>query len=96
MTVNLHPLRVAAHIELLSLVTMLANLATVHLEPLSSLLGPTHGCAYLFVVVAVRRLERATSLTGIVAVVPGVGGLLALHRLSRSRISEPGGDDISS
>ncbi|WP_346427680.1 hypothetical protein [Streptomyces sp. AcE210] len=46
------PLRIAAHVELISLVVMLANLATAHLEPISSLMGPTHGCAYLFVVTA--------------------------------------------
>ncbi|MFE6456463.1 hypothetical protein ACFVP0_03205 [Streptomyces cinereoruber] len=42
-----HPrsLRVAARAELISLIVMLANVLTVHLEPVSSLAGPTHGCA---------------------------------------------------
>ncbi|WP_208762343.1 hypothetical protein [Microbispora bryophytorum] len=42
----------AAAAELGSLAVLLANLATVHLPPVSSLVGPLHGCAYLVVVVA--------------------------------------------
>ncbi|WP_329171366.1 DUF3817 domain-containing protein [Streptomyces decoyicus] len=84
MTVPLRPLRIAAHTELVSLLLMLANLATAHLKPLSSLLGPTHGCAYLCVVLATWRLAHATTATKATAVVPGIGGLLALRRLSRA------------
>ncbi|CAK7283913.1 DUF3817 domain-containing protein [Streptomyces sp. RM1] len=79
--------RIAAHAELISLVVMLANLFTVHLEPVSSLMGPTHGCAYLFVVIATWRLEEATTAAKLLAVVPGAGGLLALRRLGTA---EPG------
>jgi hypothetical protein len=86
--VNLRPLRVAAHAELVSLIIMLANLATVHLKPISSLMGPVHGCAYLFVVLATWRLKQATPVTKATAVIPGIGGLLALRRLSRPRIAD--------
>ncbi|MFF1379502.1 DUF3817 domain-containing protein [Streptomyces sp. NPDC058308] len=75
-------LRVAAHAELLSLIVMLANLFTVHLKPISSLMGPTHGSAYLFVVIATWRLDEATTVARALAAVPGAGGLLALRRLS--------------
>ncbi|MET9879568.1 hypothetical protein ABZZ36_33860 [Actinacidiphila glaucinigra] len=44
-------------------------------------MGPTHGCAYLFVVIATWRRLSATTTTKAVAVIPGVGGLLALRRL---------------
>jgi hypothetical protein len=44
-------------------------------------MGPTHGCAYLFVVIASWRLTEATTAAKVLAVVPGVGGLLALRRL---------------
>ncbi|MFE4689141.1 hypothetical protein ACFRH6_03675 [Streptomyces sp. NPDC056749] len=91
MTVPLRPLRIAAHTELASLVVMLANLATAHIPSVSSLTGPTHGCAYLFVVVATWRLDRATPGVRAVAFVPGVGGLLAFRRLSRPAPS-PAGD----
>lgn len=77
------PLRIAAHAELVSLAVLLANMATAHLGPVSSLMGPAHGCAYLFVVIATWRLEQATTAMRAVAVVPGIGGLLALRVLSR-------------
>ncbi|MFD4632351.1 DUF3817 domain-containing protein [Streptomyces sp. NPDC058284] len=77
-------LRIAAHAELISLLVMLANLFTVHLKPVSSLMGPTHGCAYLFVVIATWRLEEATTAAKTLSVVPGAGGLLALRRLGQA------------
>jgi hypothetical protein len=77
------PLRVAAHLELVTLIAMLANLATAHLEPVSSVLGPTHGCAYVFVVLATWRLRNVPAAAKAVALVPGIGGLLALRILAR-------------
>ncbi|MFF0630801.1 DUF3817 domain-containing protein [Streptomyces sp. NPDC004296] len=76
-------LRIAAHAELVSLIVMLANVFTVHLKPISSLMGPTHGCAYLFVVIATCSLKRAPAAPKVLAVVPGIGGLLALRQLDR-------------
>ncbi|MEW2297998.1 DUF3817 domain-containing protein [Streptomyces sp. NPDC006743] len=76
-------LRIAAHAELISLIAMLANVFTVHLKSVSSLTGPTHGCAYLFVVFATWRLPQATAAAKVLALVPGAGGLLALRRLDR-------------
>jgi len=70
--------------EELQLITPLANLATVHLPAVSSLVGPTHGCAYLFVVVLTARATRATRVRAM-AVVPGIGGLLVLRELTRVR-----------
>lgn len=71
-------LRTAAVVELVSLLLLLANLATVHWPPVAALLGPVHGCAYLFVIgAAPGRRRRLTAL------VPGVGGLLVLHSLGR-------------
>jgi hypothetical protein len=86
-TVDLRRLRVAAHAELVSLLAMLANLFTVHLRSLSSLLGPTHGCAYLFVVFATWRLGRAAPSARALSLVPGAGGLLALRRLRRTPVT---------
>ncbi|MEU6427681.1 hypothetical protein ABZ860_17475 [Microbispora sp. NPDC046973] len=77
-------LRVAAAVELGSLAVLLANLATVHLPPVSSLVGPLHGCAYLVVVVAAAR-DAECDLTGkALAWLPGIGGLLVLRRLART------------
>lgn len=82
MTVDLRNLRIAAHVELISLLVMLANIATAHLQAVSSLMGPTHGCAYLFVVIGTWRGKQATGRTRATALLPGIGGLLAVHRLA--------------
>ncbi|WP_314173719.1 DUF3817 domain-containing protein [Streptomyces winkii] len=82
-------LRFAARTELISLIVMLANLFTVHLKPVSSLTGPTHGCAYLFVVIATWRLGQATTTAKVLALVPGIGGLLALRQLDRADTTRP-------
>ncbi|MEU4098142.1 DUF3817 domain-containing protein [Streptomyces sp. NPDC026673] len=75
-------LRIASAVELVTLAVLLANLATVHLRPLSSLVGPLHGCAYLWVVIAVHRTGGSTPAR-VRALVPGIGGLLAMRRLPR-------------
>jgi hypothetical protein len=83
-------LRTAALVELLSLVLLLANLATVHWPPVASLLGPVHGCAYLFVIGATLRVTTDLR-TRLLAGVPGIGGLLVLRRLGSGRA----GGDVS-
>ena len=81
---TLRNLRIAAGVELISLIVLLANLATADLKPVASLMGPVHGCAYLFVLGSTWRLEQAASTAKAIAVIPGVGGLLALRQLERS------------
>lgn len=73
------PLEIAAVMELLSLAVLLVNLATVHLPQITSLGGPVHGCAYLFVVILTAWYPRASRRARLLALVPGVGGLLALR-----------------
>ncbi|PRY45247.1 DUF3817 domain-containing protein [Umezawaea tangerina] len=80
MTSSRQALRIAAAVELVSLVLLLTNLFTVHWRGVSSLLGPTHGCAYLFVVVLAFRWDAATTRTRLLSLVPGVGGLLVLRQ----------------
>jgi hypothetical protein len=74
-------LRVATVVELATLLVLLTNLATVHWEAISSLVGPTHGCAYLLVVALMFRQPGAGPRTRAIALIPVVGGLLALRRL---------------
>lgn len=87
-------LRIAAHAELISLIVMLANVFTVHLKPISSLMGPTHGCAYLFVVIATWRLKRAPAAAKVLVLVPGVGGLLALLQLDRGASARTQAEEV--
>lgn len=74
--------RIAAVVECVSLVVLLVNLATVHLPVITSLGGPTHGLAYLVIVVATLRNPAATRMAKLLAWVPGIGGLLVLRNLT--------------
>ena len=76
MTVPPRSLRIAAVVELVSLAVLLVNLATVHWPPLSSLIGPVHGCAYLFVVVLAFR-SSSSARVRLISWIPGLGGALA-------------------
>ena len=73
-------LRTAALAELATLALLLTNLATVHWQTVASLLGPAHGCAYLLVIGCTLHETKARS-TRLLALVPGVGGLLVTRRL---------------
>ncbi|MCX4545674.1 DUF3817 domain-containing protein [Streptomyces sp. NBC_01565] len=77
-------LRVSAPVELLSLAVLLANLAVLHQQALASAIGPLHGCAYLIAVIATAREAGPDRTAILLAAVPGIGGLLALRRLSGS------------
>ncbi|MEE1735219.1 hypothetical protein PUR49_01590 [Streptomyces sp. BE147] len=77
-------LRIASAVEAVSLALLLLNLFTVHAGYVSSLGGPVHGTAYLVTVLVVWNTP-GTPLPGTRwrAVIPGVGGLLALRRMRR-------------
>jgi hypothetical protein len=77
--------RVAAVVECVSLVALLVNLATVHLPVITSLGGPTHGLAYLVVVVVTLRDPAASRAAKAQAFVPGIGGLLVLRAAAPAR-----------
>lgn len=70
-------LPVAAAAEAATLVVLVTNLATAHADAISSLFGPLHGTAYLVTIVLTWRTAARWF-----AVIPGVGGLLALRRLA--------------
>lgn len=74
--------RIAASVELVTLVLLFANLATVHLQPITSVVGPTHGCAYLVIVLATWRNDRAALASKLTALLPGIGGYLVLRQLT--------------
>ncbi|MFD1151906.1 DUF3817 domain-containing protein [Saccharothrix hoggarensis] len=72
-------LRVAAAVEALSITVLLANLATVHWEQITSVAGPLHGMAYV-TVIALAFTQSSPDVRWR-AFLPGVGGVLALRRL---------------
>ncbi|WP_119731818.1 DUF3817 domain-containing protein [Thermomonospora amylolytica] len=77
-------LRIAAAVEAASLAVLLANLLTAHAEAIASLVGPLHGTAYLTVIAATWLVPAGTPARRR-AVIPGIGGLLALRRLPPTR-----------
>jgi hypothetical protein len=81
-------LRIAARVEALSLLVLLANLATAHVQWIATMVGPLHGCAYLLAIGAVLQATRDRRARWL-AVVPGVGGLLAERSIRASPESRP-------
>ncbi|GAA4974195.1 hypothetical protein HD597_005232 [Nonomuraea thailandensis] len=73
-------LRMAATAEAVSLTILLTNLFTLHLETITSVAGPVHGIAYVTVIAAASLARTATGVR-LRALIPGVGGLLALRHL---------------
>ncbi|MCM0677497.1 hypothetical protein NCC78_22800 [Micromonospora phytophila] len=83
MRVNLTALRIAAAVEAGSLAVLMVNRLTVHLPALTSATGPVHGSAYLMVIALVLLAGGTPRSVRLVALVPGIGGYLALRRLYR-------------
>ncbi|MCP3804083.1 hypothetical protein NLX83_32910 [Allokutzneria sp. A3M-2-11 16] len=78
-------LRTPAMVEAVSLVVLLANLATAHHPMISSITGPVHGFAYVMVVVVALLREGTPPRARLAALVPGVGGLIALRMITSRR-----------
>jgi uncharacterized protein DUF3817 len=84
-------LRIAAAVEAGSLAVLLANLFTVHLDAVTSLLGPVHGGLYL-AVLACAFLAPIRLPGRLLAIVPVVGGLLAVAYARRRPLVESRAD----
>jgi len=78
------PLRASATIELVSLAVLLVNMATGNAQQIAALFGPVHGIAWLFGILATWRDPRRSTGAALRAVIPGIGGLLALRALERA------------
>jgi hypothetical protein len=74
-------LRIAAGLEAVSLAVLLINLFTAHVPAISALVGPVHGTAYLGAIAATWLAQAAAHGARWRAVIPGVGGLLAVQRI---------------
>jgi hypothetical protein len=83
----LRTLGVLSVLELLSVVALLVNLATVHDETVTSLLGPTHGALYLAVAVTALAGRGLRPRTRVGALVPLLSGPLAAWNVRREATS---------
>lgn len=79
---DLRWLVISSVIETVSLVVLLANLATVHVPQVASAAGPVHGFAYLTTIATAFLLPLDTR-TRLLTLLPAIGGLLALSRARR-------------
>ena len=80
---NLRWMTLLSLVETVSLVVLLANLATVHVPQVASVMGPVHGFAYLATIATAFLLPLSTR-TRLLTLVPAIGGLLTLRRAHRS------------
>lgn len=88
------PLRLIGVVELVTLVALLLNLVTVHHPAISGVLGPLHGLAYTATVIAAILTMRGRHRVWVLALVPGIGGLLAARAVvegERSAVGETRG-----
>lgn len=59
-------------------------MATANAHPIAELIGPVHGIAWLFGAITTWRDPHRTIGIAVRAVIPGVGGMLALRALDRA------------
>jgi branched-subunit amino acid permease len=81
-------LKTAVALETATLAILLINIAAGNAQSVAAAVGPLHGCLYLTVIIVTGRDIHATRTTTALAAVPGIGGLLALRRLGRTRAEE--------
>ena len=77
-------LTILAIAELATLAVLLINLWTVHLRPVTQLMGPLHGAVYLAVVVIVLLAPGLRVRDRVLGCLPVIGGTLALRAARRS------------
>ncbi|OAP26022.1 hypothetical protein A4R44_03399 [Amycolatopsis sp. M39] len=75
-------LEIIGAVELATLVLMLGNVVTVHQPEVSRVLGPVHGVAYPATVIAAVLVLGGRHRGWLLALVPGIGGLLAARAAS--------------
>ncbi|BAX94330.1 hypothetical protein [Mycobacterium shigaense] len=83
MTPLLRTLAVLSALELLSVVVLFGNLATVHDHRITSVLGPVHGAIYLAVAVTALLGRDLASRTRVGALIPVLSGPLTMLNVRR-------------
>ncbi|PKV95217.1 hypothetical protein ATK30_6122 [Amycolatopsis echigonensis] len=84
-------LEIIGAVELVTLVLMLGNLVTVHQPEVSQVLGPVHGLAYTATVLAAVLVMDGRHRVWLLALLPGIGGLLSARAASSRRTPSAGG-----
>jgi hypothetical protein len=71
------------YLELSTLLVLLGNLATVHRPDISSVVGPLHGLSYTAAIIAAVLVADGRHRVWVLALVPGLGALLASRAAAR-------------
>lgn len=77
-------LRLVALAEPLTLAVLLINVSLVHNPSVAAAVGPVHGGCYLAIVIGFLVREGTATRARLLAVLPGVGGLLAARTVERT------------
>jgi hypothetical protein len=72
---------------------MLVNIVTVHLPQVTRVLGPLHGLAYTATVMTAVLVMDGHHRVWLLALIPGVGGVLAARTASSEQVERPATDD---
>ncbi|MGB3481149.1 MAG: hypothetical protein WBB07_02905 [Mycobacterium sp.] len=87
MTALLRVLGMLSALELVSVLALLVNLATVHDKLVSSILGPTHGALYLAVAVIALFGRGLSTATRVGALVPVLSGPLTMLNVRKEAVN---------
>jgi hypothetical protein len=86
-------LQIVGTVELVTLVLLLVNIVTVHRPLVTHLLGPVHGLAYTTTVITAVLVMSGRHRVWLLALIPGIGGLLAARTASPEQPERPTMDD---
>ncbi|WP_449276604.1 hypothetical protein [Leucobacter sp. GX24907] len=84
-------LAVAGAVEVLTLVSMLVNLATVDSRSFAATIGPIHGLVWVGIIVVCLLSTRLTTRQRVIAALPIIGGILAALALRKRSERAPSG-----
>lgn len=80
-------MQISATVELVSLLALLINMTTANAPGIAAMIGPIHGCAWLFSIYAASQDSRGSTRNTLMAAIPGIGGMLALRRLTHADVA---------
>lgn len=89
--IGLWVLEILSVLELISIAVLLINVWTVHLRPITAIMGPAHGVLYIAVIVVALAVPGLLRRTRWMALIPVAGGVLCLINVRAERRRVRGG-----
>jgi len=82
-------LRLVALAEPATLAVLLTNVTVLHEPGVAAAIGPVHGGCYLAIIIGFLIRDHTTAAARLLAVLPGIGGLLTLRQVRIDATAEP-------